>query len=324
MDISKIVINELETEAKAILQAIDNLSFSEVEKAINMLYECKGKIIVCGMGKSGIIAQKIAATLSSTGSTSIFLHAAEAYHGDLGMVQKNDVVIAISYSGNTQEILAVLPFIKLSKVPIIALCGNINSKLAMISDIFINCFVKKEYEQFGLVPTASTTLTLALGDAIAVALLKKKGFEAQDFAKFHPGGTIGKKLLFRVKDLMHIDEKIPLVFSDLSLSDAILEINKKSFGAVMIIDKQKKLMGIITDGDLRRVLLNNKNDKVLDKKLSEFILKYPKYVLKDTLAVDTLNLMEDNEITVLPVIDEEKKVIGIIHMHDLIKAGIVG
>jgi len=321
MDIKEIVRKELELEAKAIQMAASRLDDS-VEKVVELLYNCAGKVIVTGMGKTGIIARKIAATLSSTGTTAIFLHAAEGIHGDLGILNKNDVVIAISYSGNTEELVSIIPYIKFNKIPIIALTGNLDSQLANNSEVVVNCQIPKDYEPFGLVPTASTTVALALGDAIAVALLKKRNFNESDFAKYHPGGTIGKKLIIRVKDLMHSDDGNPIVSEGVLMDKVILEMTSKGLGCTGVISSDGILTGLVTDGDLRRVLGIPGN--VLVRKVEEVMTTDPLSVKENTLAVEALTQMEDHKITMLPVVDDDHKPVGMLHMHDLINAGVVG
>ena len=321
MDLIEIVKKELNLEAEAINKIAERID-ENIIKAIDILYNCKGKVVVTGMGKTGIIARKIAATLSSTGTTSIFLHAAEGIHGDLGILQKDDVVIAVSTSGNTQELISIIPFIKFMKIPIISITGNKQSQLAKNSDVVIDCYVPKEYEPFGLVPTASTTVTLAIGDAIAVALLKKRDFKETDFAKFHPGGTIGKKLIYKVDDLMHTGDKNPIVNNNVKMDKVILEMTSKGLGCTNVIDENGKLVGIVTDGDLRRFLAKGITD--LNVLVLEAMTVNPKSVNPETLAVDALNLMEENKITMLPVVDKENIPVGMLHMHDLIDAGVVG
>jgi arabinose-5-phosphate isomerase len=321
MDLIEIVKKELNLEAEAIKKVAERID-KNAEKAVDLLFNCQGKVIVTGMGKTGIIARKIAATFSSTGTTAIFLHAAEGIHGDLGILQKDDVVIAVSKSGNTPELVSIIPYIKFNKIPLIAITGNINSKLAKNSDVVIDCHVPKEYEPFGLVPTASTTVALALGDAIAVALLKKKDFKESDFARFHPGGTIGKKLIYKVSDLMHSEKANPLVQNNVKMDEAILEMTSKGLGCTNVVDENGKLVGIVTDGDLRRYLSKGYTD--LNIIVTEAMTKNPKHTSPETLAVDALNLMEENKITMLPVVDEENIPVGMLHMHDLIDAGVVG
>jgi arabinose-5-phosphate isomerase len=324
MDIIQFVKNELKLEAKAISEVAERID-ENTEKAIELICCCTGKIIVTGMGKTGIIARKIAATLTSTGTTAIFLHAAEGIHGDLGTLGNNDVVIAISNSGNTQELVSIIPFIKFRKIPIIALTGNKQSQLATNSDVVIDCNVPKEYEPFGVVPTSSTTVALAVGDALSIALLKKKNFREEDFAEFHPGGTIGKRLLLKVKDLMHSDDKNPVVSCTDKMDTAILEMTSKGLGCTNVTDKTGKLAGIITDGDLRRELSRElKNNRNILQENAEIVMtKNPKTANPENLAVDALNLMEDNKITMLPVINEIGVPVGMLHLHDLINAGII-
>lgn len=321
MNIIEFMKKELNLEADAIKKVAERID-ENAEKAVDLLFNCQGKVIVTGMGKTGIIARKIAATFSSTGTTAIFLHAAEGIHGDLGILQKDDVVIAVSNSGNTPELVSIIPYIKFNKIPLIAITGNINSKLAKNSDIVIDCYVPKEYEPFGLVPTASTTVALALGDAIAVALLKKKDFKESDFARFHPGGTIGKKLIYQVKDLMHSGKENPLVQNNVKMDNAILEMTSKGLGCTNVIDNNGKLVGIVTDGDLRRFL--SKGYTNLNILVTEAMTVNPKHTSPETLAVEALNLMEENKITMLPVLNESNEPVGMLHMHDLIDAGVVG
>ncbi|MBC8415678.1 MAG: KpsF/GutQ family sugar-phosphate isomerase [Candidatus Cloacimonetes bacterium] len=321
MNIIEFVKKELNLEAEAIKKVAERID-ENAEKAVDLLFNCQGKVIVTGMGKTGIIARKIAATFSSTGTTAIFLHAAEGIHGDLGILQKDDVVIAVSNSGNTPELVSIIPYIKFNKIPLIAITGNINSKLAKNSDVVIDCYVPKEYEPFGLVPTASTTVALALGDAIAVALLKKKDFKESDFARFRPGGTIGKKLIYQVKDLMHSGKENPLVQNNVKMDNAILEMTSKGLGCTNVIDNDGKLVGVVTDGDLRRFL--SKGYTNLNILVTEAMTVNPKHTSPETLAVEALNLMEENKITMLPVVNESNEPVGMLHMHDLIDAGVVG
>ncbi len=321
MDVLEIAKYELELVKKAVDFSLSNIG-GEFEEAVNLLNECKGKVVVTGLGKTGIIGRKLAATLTSTGTTAIFLHAAEGVHGDLGMLSKDDVVIAISSSGNSGELVSILPFFKFLKVPVIAMTANMNSKLAMNSDIVIDCSVPQNSEPFGLVPTITTTITLILADAVAVALLKKKDFQIQDFARVHPGGTIGRKLLLRVEDLMHSGESNPMSSVHDSMKKVIMTMTTKGLGCSNIIGDDGKLKGIITDGDLRRLL--SSEDFNLDKTAEECMVRNPRTVTRKTLAVKALTLMEDMKITMLPVVDEENSPEGMLHMHDLIQAGVVG
>ena len=320
-DLTEFIKKELKQEADAILQVAERIN-DEVEKAIDLIFNCEGKIIVTGMGKTGIIGRKIAATLCSTGTNALFLHAAEGIHGDLGIVTENDVIIAISYSGNTEELVSILPYFRFNKNPIIALTGNKNSRLAENADVILDCEVPKAYEPFGLVPTASTTVTLAVGDALAVAMLKKRKFKEDDFARYHPGGTIGKKLIYRVSDLMHVDEKNPIVSGDSKVDEVIMEMTSKGLGCTNVIDENGKLIGIVTDGDLRRLL--SQKGEIRSKSATNFMTVDPKRTQPDSLAVDAINLMEEYKITMLPVVNEDNKPIGMLHMHDLINAGVVG
>ncbi len=321
MNVKKIIKRELNLEAKAIIQASDRIDDS-MEKIVDLIYNCKGKIVVTGLGKTGIIGRKIASTLASTGTSSIFLHAAEGIHGDLGIVNNDDVIIAISYSGNSQELVSILPFFKFMKVKIIGFTGNLNSQLSNASDFIVDCSIPENAEPFGLVPTVSTTLCLALGDAIAVSLLEKRNFQIKDLAKFHPGGTIGKKLLLHVSDLMHVGNKIPIITKKCLMDKAIEEMISKNLGCTCVIDEMENLIGFIADGDLKRILLHG--NKILTMSAEECMHINPKTIQPDILAVEALTFMEDNKITMLPVVDKFHKPIGLLHMHDLIKAGVVG
>lgn len=311
---------ELLRQSQAILMATEKID-EKVISALDILLNCKGKVVVTGMGKAGLIGRKISATFASTGTTSIFLHPAEGIHGDLGMLQKNDVVLAISNSGNTEEVISIIPFIKFNKIPLIALTGNLESRLANHADVVLDCSVPKEFEQLGLIPTASTTVELAVGDALAVALLKKRNFALEDYAKFHPGGSIGKKLLLRVSDLMHFAEEVPFTKHTAFMDEAIMEMTSKKLGCTLITN-DKMLLGIITDGDLRRFLQKGSMD-IKNCLVTDAMTKNPKNIVKDKLAVEALTLMEEFSITVLPVVNSANEPIGVIHLHDLIRAGVV-
>jgi len=319
---SDIVKDELLTVAKAISESVEKLNSHSLQRAFELLINCQGKVVVTGLGKTGIIARKIAATLASTGTTSIFLHAADGVHGDIGMIQEYDVVLALSNSGTTKEMLSIISYVKFINVPIIALTGNPESPLAESADVVVNCSVPKEYEPFGLVPTASTSVALAIGDALAVALLKHKNFAEKDFALFHPGGAIGKKLLLRVSDLMHSGDALPKVLSSDKMSSVIVEMTSKKLGCTAVVDKSGVLLGMITDGDLRRQL-QQKQSNILDYTASECMTPKPKYMQPESLAVNALNFMENNKITMLPVVDSEHRPVGMLHMHDLLQAGII-
>lgn len=316
----EVIKQELMQQAKAIELAAEKINDTVVD-ALEILIACKGKVVVTGMGKAGLIGRKIAATLASTGTTSIFLHPAEGIHGDLGMLQKEDVVIAISNSGNTQEVISLIPYIKFNKIPLISLTGNLDSKLATHGDVIIDCSVPKEYEQLGLVPTASTTVELAIGDALAVSLLKKRDFALEDYAKFHPGGSIGKKLLLTVSDVMHANSDVPKVDINTTMDIAIMEMTSKKLGCTLVLE-DNKLKGIITDGDLRRFLQSGYTE-VLTYPAHKVMTDTPKCTSTKSLAVSALTLMEDFNITVLPVVDATGTPQGVIHLHDLIKAGVV-
>lgn len=307
-------------EAQAILNLAKELNGEFIE-AVETILHCQGRVIVTGMGKSGLVGRKIAATLASTGTPSFFLHPAEGIHGDLGMVTSGDVVLAISNSGETEEIINILPVLKRIGAMIIALTGKSDSTLAKNSEIFLNIGVNKEACPLGLAPTASTTATLAMGDALAVVLLKARNFQPEDFALFHPGGSLGRRLLLTVADLMHIGTDNPVVVIGKKVKEALFEITAKKLGAVSVIDKDGVLLGIVTDGDLRRHL--EKDEKILEKEVSQIMTKSPKTISANKLAAQALKMMEDKSITVLPVVDQDQKAIGMIHLHDLLKAGIV-
>ena len=315
LEIGKKVIEEEREALKGTEEAIDE----NFIKAVRLIYNIKGKLVVTGMGKSGLVGQKIAATLASTGTPSFFLHPAEAIHGDLGMISKEDAVLAISNSGNTPEIVAIIPTIKRWGNPIIAITNNKESKLAKESDIHLFLNVKREACRLNLAPTSSTTATLALGDALAVALLEMRGFTSEDFAQFHPGGSLGKKLM-RVAELMHKGDELPIVHPDTPLKEAVLVMSEKGFGAALVVDTEGKLVGILTDGDIRRFIQSGGSiDKCLTQKP---MTKNPKTITKDRLVVEALQIMEKYNITVLPVV-EDGRPIGIIHLHDILKSGVI-
>ncbi len=311
--------NELKKEADSILQLAARIDDS-VEKVVELLFDCKGKVVVVGIGKTGHIGRKISATLASTGTSSVFLHATEGLHGDLGIVDEKDVVLAISYSGGSQELLAVLPYFKFAGVSIVAFTGKTDSPLAKAADFVLDCRVEQHTEQFGLVPTASTTVILALGDAIAVALLKKRNFSVEDFAKFHPGGTIGRKIFLKVEDVMC--KQPPVVDLGASLQETILAMTSGKLGCVAVLDGAKNLVGFFTDGDLRRHLQNGDLSDYAKRKIADLMTQEFKKCSATSLAVAALKLMEDNKIMMLPVV-EDNKLKGILHMHALLEAGVV-
>ncbi len=314
----------LRIEADAVAALIDRIDAS-FEQAVDMVLDSKGRVVVTGMGKSGQIGKKIAATLASTGTPALFLHPAEGVHGDLGMVMRGDVVIALSNSGETEEIARMLPSLKRLGIQIIALTGNKESTLAKNSDVVLDVGVKEEACPLGLAPTASTTAALAMGDALAVALLDKRGFRPEDFACFHPGGALGKRLLLRVRDLMHTGKDIPTVREETLIKDAIYEISSKKMGVTAVLDSTGRLVGVISDGDLRRWMEKTEKtgERLLTKKAVEIMTKNPKVASKDSLAAEAVAIMEKNSITCLIVADAQKKPEGVIHLHDLLKAGVV-
>ncbi len=304
----------LNTEAKAVSTLIPKLD-QNFSRAVELLSQEKIRVIVIGMGKSGLIGRKVAATLTSCGTPAAFIHPADAGHGDLGMILKDDVIIAISYSGETREICDLLEFIKRIGIKLISITGNKKSKLAKHSDIVLDASIEKEAGLSGLVPTASSTAALALGDALAIALMEKKGFGEKDFAFVHPKGQIGKKLL-KIKDLMHMDREIPRVLGQTSMRDVLKEMTQKKLGMTCVVDKEEKLLGIITDGDLRRMLIKYK-DALLKKTAQDCMTKNPIAIGQEDLATKALNIMEKNKITSLIIKNKEEKIEGIIHLHDL-------
>lgn len=310
----------LETEALAILNLRDRIGDDFIQ-ACQYLLSCEGRIIVTGIGKSGHIANKIAATLASTGSPAFFMHPGEASHGDIGVITKKDVVIALSYSGNTEEILAIVPIIKLLAVKLITITGKPDSALAKLADINLDISIEKEACTLGLVPSASTTATLAMGDALAISLLETRGFTTDDFARSHPGGALGKRLLLRVDDLMRTKDAIPKVTKNDLLSNALVEMSHKRMGMTTIINKDGTLAGIFTDGDLRRVL--DKNLDIHTTKVSAVMTNDCKTIPLGMLAIEALQTMEQHQITTLVIIDKNHIPIGAIHMHDLLKSGLV-
>jgi len=309
----------IQIERKALLNIEKRLdsSFSE---AVEIIYKCKGRVVVTGVGKSGIIAQKIVATLNSTGTPAIFLHSADSIHGDLGMIQPKDVVICISKSGDTIELIQLLLAIQQFNVKVISIVGDPDSKLNELSDIVIDASIEQEACPHNLAPTTSTTAALVLGDALAIALLRKKDFTKEEFANFHPGGILGKKMLLRVNELMVSNSGIPRVKDNTLFKDLVFEISSKRLGCTCVIDKNGKLKGIITDGDIRRTLQNY--DNVSEIKAKDIMNKNPKTVNENMLGETALELMEKYSITQLVITDKKKAPIGVVHLHDLVKAGL--
>ena len=319
MDFKQIVKDVLLTESKELEKTAANISF-DIEKAIDLIINSKGKLIVTGVGKSGLVGTKIAATLASTGTSSFFLHPTEAMHGDLGMIGKDDIVLGISYSGESEELVQILPHLKRFNIPLIAMAKNEKSTLAQYSDVFINISVEKEACPLDTAPTSSTTLTMAMGDALAICLMKKRDFKKEDFASFHPGGSLGKKLFIKVDDLLR-KENLPVVSRETKLKDAILVMSEGRLGSVIIEDENKKVIALLSDGDLRRALMNDNFS--MDCKVEDIATKNPKRLKnKELLASDALQLIEGFKIQLLIVTDENDKLVGVLHIHDLIEAGI--
>ncbi|MBL7085209.1 MAG: KpsF/GutQ family sugar-phosphate isomerase [Candidatus Omnitrophica bacterium] len=310
----------LRIESEAIFNLIERLG-SEFQQAVDVLYSCKGRIVVTGMGKGGIIGQKISATLSSIGSPSLWLHPAEAIHGDLGRVRGEDAVLAISNSGETEEILRLLPTIKKIGVKLISLTGNPKSTLAKNSDITLDISVREEACPLGLVPTASTTAMLAMGDALAIAVLEKKGLKKEEFAFYHPGGNLGKKLLLRVKDIMRSGQANPVIQEDTLVKDVLLAITSARAGSASIVDKKGMLVGIFTDGDLRRHLEVDSN--LSTRKIKEVMTKKPTVIKPGKLAAEALGILQKKKIDEVPVVDDEGRPVGLLDVQDLLKAGLV-
>jgi len=303
----------------AAIKALENRIDEQFEKAIDILLRCKGRVIVTGMGKSGIIGQKIAAMLTSTGTAALFLHPAEGLHGDLGAVMPDDVVITISKSGSTEEIMRILPMFRRQNVPIITMTGNVNSILAKRGDVILDVSVEEEACPWDLVPTASTTATLVMGDALALALFQERGFSIAEFAKFHPGGDIGRRLLLQVDDVMRTGDEVPVIDISASLSEAVLVISSKRLGAVCVVDEKGQVAGIVTDGDLRRLMELRKN--IWELTVAEVMSADPKTVKTGILAAKAMHVMEEYSINALIIQNDSGQPVGMVHIHDLIKAG---
>ena len=318
VDIAKEVLKK---EADAILLVMEGLD-ETFDRAVEAIYKCTGRVVLTGIGKSGLVCKKIASTFSSVGTPALFLHTADSLHGDLGMLQNNDLLIIVSNSGETEEVVKILPWIKRMDVVTVVITGNSDSTIANYGDFILKVNVD-EACPFNMVPTSSTTATLAIGDAIAVALIEKRNFRIEDFASLHPGGTIGRKLLLKVEDLMHTGDSMPKVSEDMPMKDALLEITSKRLGTTGVFNEEGDLKGIITDGDLRRGI--EKYDNIMKKTARDLMTPNPKTIQKDALAAHALKKMEDFSITSLFVIEKEgdKKPIGIIHIHDLLRAKIV-
>jgi len=315
-------IKVLKIEARAIEALITRLD-GNVSEALTLMEECNhkgGRIVLAGMGKSGLVARKISATLSSTGTPSLFLHPAEAIHGDMGVVNRNDVAIILSKSGRTDELTTLLPAFRLLGTPMIGLLGDVNSPLAKSCDVVIDVSVAEEACPMDIVPTASTTAALAMGDALAIALLLRRGFTEEDFALLHPGGTLGRRLLLRIENVMHTGDEIPMVHPETGLRELIVEITTKRLGVTCVVDAEGKLVGVITDGDLRRLM--EKWSDLTGVKAKDFMSVDPVSISPETLATRAVHIMEVHSITQLVVVDEDKKVVGIVHLHDLLSSGL--
>lgn len=310
----------LDIEAAAV-QALSARLDGNFLHALDLILSCEGRVIVSGMGKSGHIARKIAATMSSTGTPAYFVHPGEASHGDLGMITDEDVIIALSYSGESQELMTIVPVIKRQGAKLISVTGNPKSSLAQAADVHLDAHVDKEACPMGLAPTTSTTAALALGDALAMALLDAKGFGKEDFARSHPGGSLGRRLLTHVRDIMRVGERLPMVGGDAMLSDAILEISKKGVGMTAIVDAGQRVLGIYTDGDLRRTL-----EKKLDfgsTPVRDVMSANPRCIGPDSLAAEAVQMMEQYNISQMLVVDEQRKLVGALNMHDLLHAKVI-
>jgi len=319
MDLIKIAQETFHIEADALYKAAERLDQNFLD-AISLILGTKGKLIITGVGKSGLVGAKMAATFASTGTSSFFLHPTEALHGDLGMIGKGDTLLAISSSGESEELTKILPHIKRFDIPLIGLTGNKSSSLGSYADVFLDISVEKEACPLGIAPTTSTTLTMALGDALAVALMEYRGFKEEDFASFHPGGSLGKKLFVRIKDLMRTKE-LPIINTTTTLKDAIVAMSEGKLGTVLIVDETDTFIAILSDGDLRRALM--KEGFSLDHLAIEYASRNPKsYTNTELLASDALEIIEDGRIQLLPITNETGNIIGVLHIHDLINAGI--
>jgi len=319
MNYKTIAQETLNIEAETLINAAKNIG-DEFDKAVEIIFTCKGKLVISGVGKSGLIGAKMAATFASTGTPSFFLHPTEALHGDLGMIGKDDVVIAISYSGESEELSSILPHIKRFGTPLIGMTRNRNSTLGQYSDVVIDVVVEKEACPLNIAPTSSTTLTLALGDALAVCLMKARDFKKSDFASFHPGGALGKKLFVKVKNLMKTDE-LPIIKEDAKVKDAILKISEGRVGTALIADDEGRLVGLMSDGDVRRALMSE--DFSLEDDVMKYATQNPMSIDdEEMLASDALVLIEEKKIQLLVITDKAKKIKGVLHIHTLIEKGI--
>lgn len=323
MDIERICSlgqSVIETEARMILNLKTRIDAHFVN-ACQLLYCCQGRLAVMGVGKSGHIGKKLAATFASTGSPAFFIHPSEAKHGDIGMLTHHDVLIILSNSGESEEIISILPFIKVKKIPLISLTGRKNSTLAKAADINLDVSVEKEACPLGLAPTSSTTAALVMGDALAMTLLDKRGFTEEDFALSHPGGTLGKRLLLKIEEIMHKGESVPIICESTTLKNALVTMTQKKLGMASVVNQHGKLIGVFTDGDVRRAFDNNAD--IHQTLISEVMTASPKTIKGDMRASDALDLMENHKITSLVITDEDDHPVGIIHIHDILQAGVV-
>ena len=322
-EIRNSALETLKIEADSVMKLTDRID-DEFEAAVNLILDCHARVVVTGMGKSGHIGKKIAATLASTGMPSFFMHPGEAFHGDLGMVTDKDVVIAISNSGESSEIVKILPIIKRIGAKIIAMCGRRDSNLGKFADYYLDISVEREACPYGLAPTASTTATLAMADALAMALMKVRKFTDQDFAVFHPGGALGRRLLLTVEHVMHKGEENPVIHYTKSAKEALFLMTDKGLGATSVVNDNGEFMGLVTDGDIRRIL--RKGSEFLDEPVDKLMTKNPLTITSEKMATEALSIMEKHKprpITVLPVVDEDNKPVGIVHLTDLLKQGVV-
>jgi arabinose-5-phosphate isomerase len=314
----------LRIESEAIAQTATRLDETQVERVVDLLAKCKGKVVILGVGKSGIIGQKIAATMTSAGTAALYLHPSDALHGGLGIVQQDDVVIVLSNSGETEEIVAMLPYLKNRGVPIVAIVGNLNSTLARRADAVLDASVDKEACPLNLAPTTSTTVALAIGDALAMTVMKVKGLTSDDFAVNHPAGQLGKRLTLRVADLMHRDGENPTIATGSSWVEVVRAISKGGLGAVSVVNADGRLAGIITDGDLRRAIEQTSHESLAKLTCDDFMTRKPVVASPELLAFDALRLMEDrpSQISVLPVINQDGRCVGLIRVHDIVRSGL--
>jgi len=319
MNLIHIAKETFQIEADALIKAANRLDENFLN-AITTIFETKGKLIITGVGKSGLVGAKMAATFASTGTPSFFLHPTEALHGDLGMIGKDDTLLAISSSGESEELTKILPHIKRFNIPLIGLTSNVNSSLGRYADVFLDISVEKEACPLGVAPTTSTTLTMTFGDALAVALMKHRGFKEQDFASFHPGGSLGKKLFVKIKDLMRTTS-LPIINKQTTLKEAVVKMSEGKLGTVLIVDEDEKFIAILSDGDLRRALMHE--DFSLEHLAINYASKNPKsYNNIELLASDALEIIENDRIQLLPITNEAGNILGVLHIHDLINAGI--